>query len=161
MSGLLLLLLIKNTPDMKFHWGWGIAIVYTTFVVVMVTLVVKSKSVDHTLVAEDYYAQDIAYQQHYDKLANAASLKEDLKIYADRNTNQVVLHFPAEVGKPSGQVVFFRPSDKSMDKTMNIEVDSHGEMRVPMRQLAPGLWRIKVDWQAGGRAFFKEVKLFL
>ncbi len=146
---------------MKFHWGWGIAIAYTTFVVVMVTLVIKSKSVDHALVAEDYYAQDLAYQQHYDKLANAASLKEDLKIFADREGQTVVLRFPVELGEPSGRVIFFRPSDKRLDKAFDIRVDAQGEMRVPMATLARGFWRVKVDWQAGGKAYYKEVALML
>lgn len=146
---------------MKFHWGWGIAIAYTTFVLVMVALVIKSKSVDHALVAEDYYAQDLAYQQHYDKLANAASLKEDLEVFADREGGAVVLRFPAELGEPSGRVVFFRPSDKRLDKTFEIRVDAQGEMRVPMAELVRGFWRVKVDWQVGGKAYYKEVSLML
>ncbi|RMD71312.1 MAG: hypothetical protein D6818_07955, partial [Bacteroidetes bacterium] len=129
---------------MKFHWGWGIAIVYTAFVVVMVTLVIKSKSVDHTLVADDYYAQDLAYQQHYEKLANAAALKHKLRILADRQKGEVVLDFPEEAGTPSGKVVFFRPSDKRLDKTLDIRVDESGKMRVPMDELAAGFWRVKV-----------------
>ncbi len=146
---------------MKFHWGWGIAIVYTTFVVVMVALVIKSKSVDHTLVADDYYARDLAYQQHYEKLANAASLKHNLRILADRQKGEVILDFPDEVGTPSGKVVFFRPSDKRLDKTLDIRVDESGQMRVPFDELAAGYWRVKVDWQADGKAYYTETTLIL
>ena len=51
------------------NWGTGIAIFYGTFMVIMITFVIKSRSVDHSLVMDNYYEEDINYQSHMDKLA--------------------------------------------------------------------------------------------
>jgi hypothetical protein len=51
---------------MKLNWGTGIAIFYGLFMVIMITFVVMSRNVDHSLVMEDYYEADINYQEHKD-----------------------------------------------------------------------------------------------
>ncbi|RMD70948.1 MAG: hypothetical protein D6818_08450, partial [Bacteroidetes bacterium] len=48
-----------------------------------------------------------------------------------------------------------------LDKTLDIRVDESGKMRVPMDELAAGFWRVKVDWQAGGKEYYTETTLIL
>jgi hypothetical protein len=85
---------------MKLNWGTSIAIFYILFAATMVGMVIKSKTYDHSLVTDDYYAKDLAYQQHYDKLANAKALATDLSI--GKVGQQVQFLFPKEMGQPSG-----------------------------------------------------------
>lgn len=144
---------------MKLNWGASIAIFYILFAATMVGFVIKSKSIDHSLVVDDYYAKDLAYQQQYDKLTNSQALGNNLTIGKINGSIQLI--FPKEVQQPSGEILFYRASDKSKDFSLKIEPDSNGLQLVPTDQLTPGRWTVKVDWQAGGKSFYKEQVVIL
>ncbi len=139
---------------MKFNWGTGIALFYGLFVVVLVAAVIKSTQHDNSLVSDHYYADDLAYQQHYVKLANSRSLAEDVKII--HNTDAVLLAFPKDLGAAQGEIVFFCPSDSKQDFTIAIQPDADNRQEIPLKGLKKGLWKVKVDWQANGRSYYKE-----
>ena len=139
---------------MKLNWGTSIAIFYSLFALTMVGFVIKSKSVDHDLVVDDYYAKDLAYQQQYDKLTNSKALTTDLKIDASKDGIQLL--FPAEVGQVSGDIQLYRADDKSKDVSLKIAPNEQNQQLVPTDQLTPGRWTVKVDWQAGGKTFYTE-----
>lgn len=120
----------------------------------MVGFVIKSKSIDHDLVVDDYYAKDLAYQQQYDKLANSKALANDLKIDASKDGIQLL--FPAEVGQVSGNILLYRADDKTKDVSLKINPNEQNQQLVPTDQLTPGRWTVKVDWQAGGKPFYTE-----
>ena len=49
----------------KFHWGYGIALFFTAFVVFILTAVFTSTKENIHLVTEDYYAEELAYQKRF------------------------------------------------------------------------------------------------
>jgi len=144
---------------MKLNWGTSIAIFYIAFAATMVGMVIKSRSYDHSLVVEDYYAQDLNYQQQYNKLANAKALPTDLTI--GKVGNSVQLLFPKEITSPNGEILFYRANDKSKDFKVSVATDSYGLQTIPTAQLAPGRWTVKVDWQGNGKEFYKEQVVIL
>lgn len=144
---------------MKLNWGTSIAIFYIAFAATMVGFVIKSKSYDHSLVTDDYYAKDLAYQQQYDKMANAKTLATDLTI--GKVGGQVQFLFPKEVAQPSGEILFYRADDKSKDFTVQVATDSNGIQTVPTNDLKPGRWTVKVDWKGAGKEFYKEQVVIL
>jgi nitrogen fixation protein FixH len=146
---------------MKINWGWGIAIFYTIFVGVLVYTVWKSTTYDHSLVEKDYYAKDISYQEHYDKLLNASKLPRDLQITELPQKESVRLVFPAEVGQPSGTIKFFNPSASHLDFKKEVRTDEAHQQLISTRDLKKGLWRVKVDWEADGKSFYKEEVIVL
>ncbi len=139
---------------MKFNWGTGIALFYTIFAAVLIFAVIKSTSYDNSLVSDQYYADDLKYQEHYVKLVNSKALTEDLKIV--RGKTDVTLTFPEEVGAVQGEIVFFCPSDSKQDFTLPVRPDAERRQSVPIEGLKPGLWKVKVDWQADGKTYYKE-----
>ena len=141
---------------MKFNWGTGITIFYSVFVLVLVFAVYRSTQYDHSLVSEHYYADDLAYQQHYNKLVNAQQLEEDLKIWNKIQKAEVELHFPAEFGEVSGEVYFFCPSDQRSDFRLPVQADDGHIQHIPTQGLRPGRWKVKVNWEAEGKEFYKE-----
>jgi hypothetical protein len=141
---------------MKFNWGTGIALFYTTFVVVLVVIVFKTTSVDNSLVSDQYYADDLNYQQQYDKMANAAALTEDLSIRFRTAEERVEFVFPEGLKQASGEIFFFCPSDSKRDFKLAVSPDTNRTQVVNTGGLKPGLWRIKVNWKAGDTAYYKE-----
>ncbi len=142
---------------MKLNWGTGIAIFYSIFVISLVAIVIKSTTIDHSLVSEQYYADDLNYQAQYNKLSNSLGLAQDLQVALNDAQGNVEFRFPEQAGEPAGEIVFFCPSDSKSDFRIAIQPDEHNRQTVPVAGLKPGLWRVKVDWQADGKAFFKEV----
>ncbi len=144
---------------MKWNWGTGIAIVYTAFVLVMVGMVVYSKTLDNSLVVDNYYEEDINYQQHIDKLQNAESLPVDLRIESSAQALDLV--FPPEMKEITGKVAFYRADDKSLDFEIDVQVGQDNTMRIPTADIVPGKWEIKVDWVGDGRPFYKEQAVYV
>lgn len=147
---------------MKFNWGTGIALFYIIFATSLVAVVIKSTQYDHSLVVDDYYQQDLEYQQHYDKLENSQALAEDVQIQLLASpSKQVLFSFPKEMGEIGGQLHFMRPSHKDSDFSVDIQLDEGNELSLPAGKLLPGLWKVQVDWQVGEKAYFKEQVLVL
>lgn len=141
---------------MKLNWGSGITIFYSLFVITMVYAVYRSTQFDNSLVSDQYYAEDLKYQEKFDKLSNAQNLKEDLKIEQADSGSQVELLFPSELGQVHGEIFFFCPSDQSRDFKVNVAPNRNHRQVISTSGLKAGLWRVKVDWSDGSKAYFKE-----
>lgn len=138
----------------KFNWGHGIALFYVVFVGVVITALVASFGVDHTLVEDDYYAKDLSYQNRFDKMSNSLA-SDNLKISVDNGQVQLLFLDSAAI---SGSVYFYRASDKSQDFTKTI--DSH-KVLIPVTEVSKGKWSLKVDWKEGDKSFYKEEVIFI
>lgn len=145
---------------MKFTWGTGIAIFYIAFVIVMVGMVVYSKTLDNSLVVENYYDEDLRFQEKIDKLENAARLEKDLEI-AVTDKADILLSFPEAMQNISGTVVLYRADDKSKDLSYTISVNEDNQMLVPAKDIRGGRWTVKVDWQGDSQPFYKEKDILL
>ena len=144
---------------MSFNWGTGIAMFYAAFMALMVGAVVCSRQQDNALVSDQYYAEDLRYQEHFDKLANAGKLEAGLHIDLSADHRALLLRFPGEMEGIQGEVYFFRPSDKASDFRVTLSLEEGNRQVIPVEGLDPGLWRIKVDWAAAGKAYYTEKAL--
>lgn len=146
---------------MKFNWGTAIAIVYTSFALIMVGMVVYSKKFDHSLVVDNYYEEDLAYQAHIDRLENSRGLEQDLTIQLEKKDGIILFQFPDGFQQLGGNIWFYRADDKSKDFKLTIEPDDEGKVLVPSKTLAPGLWKVKVNWEGNGTPFYKETAIVI
>ena len=144
---------------MKFHWGTGIAIFLILFVLSLVGVLIKSFQYDNSLVIDDYYKEDLAYQQHYEKMANEQL--SPLSVAIDRNAHQVTIDFPEKDTNIIGTLQFYKPDNKALDFTLPVKIDGQNRMTVSTQELLRGLWRIKVDYSANNEAFYYEQKIVL
>jgi len=143
------------------NWGKGIAIVIAVYCVGILFLVYKTMGVDFELVSEDYYAKELAYQDQIDKMKNVKALGQDVEI--EVLSGIVELRFPVELaeGPISGELLFFRPSDKSLDRSMPLELDGSGIMRISTESMKPGIFNLQIEWQANGIALYSEKSISL
>ncbi len=140
----------KNSiMKIKFHWGTGIALFYICFMVFMVTMVVKSTSVNVDLVEKDYYEKEVAYQGRIDQINNAH--RHAARVGVEPTEAGIKLSFPKNT-KPEGTIQFFRPSEADLDFDLPIS----GSETLVDKPLKTGLWRIKIDWQSAGTSFYHE-----
>ncbi|HEY8401471.1 MAG TPA: FixH family protein [Cytophagaceae bacterium] len=139
---------------MKLNWGFGIVIVFSCFVVFIVSLVIRTYSVNTDLVADDYYAKEIAYQDQIDKMSGYSKL--DGKVIYESTSDAFVITYPFASKPVQGNITFFRPSDKQQDLTVKIETDSEGKQYLKRDLFLKGLYRMQVDFQVDGKKYFVE-----
>ncbi|MGB5976976.1 MAG: FixH family protein, partial [Cyclobacteriaceae bacterium] len=143
---------------MKFNWGHGITIFFSLFVAFMVFMVVKSHEVNIDLVAEDYYAREIAYQSQIEKMENTIALKQ--KVNISQKSDRIEVTFPNEAIPSSGKLLLYRPSDKQYDRTREI-VPEHGRVQsIDTKELPSGYYSLQLDWQTGEKPFYLEQNVF-
>lgn len=152
---------MSNSKRIKFHWGHGIIVFFIFYIGFLLTAVVKSRGIDHSLVAKDYYAQDIAYDQQYQKINNRNSLKQDLKIEYQANNHNIVLDFGNESKNLDGKIAFYRPSDISQDYTEKFLVETGGVIQFSSQLMQQGRWIVKVEWTDQEKTYYKEEVIFI
>lgn len=140
---------------MKFSWGKGIFAVYVLFMIVVLGTVAFTTTVDIDLVADDYYEQELIYQNEINKMNRTKELSEKVEIILEENNLRIV--YPESIASGiSGDLKFYRPSDQKLDFALNIKIDSAFTQIIPKDKLKAGLWKIKVDWKYSGIEYLNE-----
>lgn len=142
------------------NFGHKIGIVYTLFVVFIISLVtfcVKQK--DIFLVSSDYYKKEIAYQDEIDKYNNTHGLHHPVKVV--RTGNFLNFEFPEELEGALGEIHFYRPSDANLDFKVPLRVDTSHVQKVAVNLLVKGRWVLKMEWTKDGKGYMKEEKIIL
>ncbi len=141
---------------MKLNWGHGIFITMAIFIVMMTSFMVRAFNNQEELVAEDYYAQELKYQERIDHMTNASAAGEAVR--AEVSTGALTLVFPAQVrGKAvTGQVRLLKPNDSRADQVLPLAVDSAGRCLLDTRGWMKGAYHLQVDWTMDGVQHFSE-----
>jgi len=143
----------------KINWGTAMVIVMVLFMAFILQFVYRSIAVDkyeHHLVSEDYYKDELYYQQEIDKMNNASKLTQNVKVV--RVGEGMLVSFPDDMDftKIIGIAYFQRPSDERLDFQKNISISDH-KMLITDDKLINGRWNVKIDWKYGDEEYlFKE-----
>jgi len=143
---------------LKWNWGTGIALVYTTFALSTMGFVAFAMSRPVSLVRDDYYEQSLLEDAKRDAVANAAALGP--RVTLTRTDDQaLVVHLPAEQARAAGSLTLYRASDPSSDRVFALALRGDGTQLVPLHGLRPGHWLAQLRWTANGRAYYTEQPL--
>jgi hypothetical protein len=137
-------------------WGTKIAILYISFVALIVFMVALSMTQKIDLVSEDYYAKELDFQNSINEQNNANALTE--AIQHEVVNNGLKIKFP-EVFKNKaikGNIMFYRPSDKSKDFSIDIALDNNLEQSADLKLFSKGMYKMKVSWSAEDVNYFTE-----
>jgi len=140
------------------QWPVGIAIIYTSFVLILVAFVIYSRYQQVDLVTDDYYDQEIKYQQQINRIDRARSLSEPVNWIFEKKNKSLMIRFPTEFdpGQVRGNILFFRPSDAKQDKLVALNLSSDGTQLISTENLTPGFWKIKIFWYVDKKDYYKE-----
>ena len=104
------------------------------------------------LVQKNYYQREIEFQKHINQVNNSSVFKT-IKIMTYLPENQALrIGFPTPVSK--GEVLFFRPSDKTLDFTVPIQRISL--FNYSTKLLQKGRWKVQVTWSDGRLEYYLE-----
>ncbi len=140
------------------RWPYAITTVIVLFVGWLITLLVLVSGENFDLVAADYYAQEIAYQQQIDKMERAQFLGQKPVVSWRQGERQIEIELPASDGteKIEGVVYFFRPSDARLDFSKKISLNARNKQRFNAAEMKNGLWKVKTEWRVGSEKFYHE-----
>jgi nitrogen fixation protein FixH len=146
----------------KINWGTAMVIAMVLFMAFILQFVYRSIALDkyeHQLVSEDYYKDELYYQQEIDKMNNASKLTQNVKV--DRVGEGMLVSFPDEMTftEITGIVYFQRPSDERLDFQKNISLSNHS-MLITDDKLINGKWKVKIDWKYGEDEYLLKEAIF-
>jgi hypothetical protein len=144
----------------RMHWGAGIAVVYLAFATATTGFVVFALRRPVDLVAADYYEASLRQDQQMDAAQNARDLRDTASV-VQSGARHVVVSLPAsQVEAARGTVTLYRPSNASQDRVVALTPDAGGRQQVSLDGLEAGLWSVRVRWNAQGRDFYLEQRVF-
>jgi hypothetical protein len=145
----------------KISWPTGIILALSAFIIFILSFVFKATFLpeyDHHLVSDDYYKDEMNYQQEIDKLNKAAALKEDVTL--TKVAEGLLIKFPAEFDpkKIAGTISFQRPSNDKIDFQLPIKLSST-DFLISDDNLVQGIWNVKIEWSVNSNTYLFKEKL--
>ena len=135
----------------RFHWGWRIGIIYTTFALSTISFMIFSFTQKVDLVSQQYYADELKQDAKMLAEKNAMNLSEELSLTHEGDI--LSIQFP---NKPeSGMIHLYRPSGSDLDKQLKIVPDKT-EQSFSIVTLTSGLWIAKIEWKSGNTPYYAE-----
>ncbi|WP_298317379.1 FixH family protein [uncultured Aquimarina sp.] len=144
---------------MKVNWGTAIVLVFIGFISFILYFVVRmntDKKYEHDLVTEDYYKQELAFQNEINAEQKGNALQNNVEV--KKIAEGLLVLFPKDKNytKLSGTISLYRPSNKKLDFKIPIMLQS-SEILVPQNKLIEGRWNITVNWNYENTSYlFKE-----
>lgn len=146
---------------MKINWGTGIVIaivLFMSFILFFIITMTTDSTYDYEMVVDDYYKQEIGFQDELDGRNNAAKLP--FKIQVQKSEAGVQLIFPEEIASQmeNGIVSFYRINKKDFDFEKKILL-SENKMLIPANELLLGRWDITVRWEMNGKTYINQEQI--
>ena len=133
----------------RLNWGTSIVIAIMLFMTFILSFVYKTffnDKYEHHLVSEDYYKEELYYQEEIDKINNANRLTQNITL--SNSEEGIIINFPENLNYKniSGTISFLRRSNHQLDFEKKIELTSHSTI-IEDEFLVSGKWEIKIDWK--------------
>jgi hypothetical protein len=141
------------------NWGKSIVVAYVAFASFIGVLVTICMRHDPGLVAQDYYKQELVYQQRIDQIKNAADLS--LKPTITAANNQVQISFADFSRVTNGEFSLFRPSDARQDKTYTLPATKETVQVFDVSAQQRGMYKARLRWTMDGKEYFIEETIYI
>ncbi|MBK8339727.1 MAG: FixH family protein [Flavobacteriales bacterium] len=143
------------------NWGKGLAMALAAFAGLMVFFIVMAARNPEPLVTEQYYEEELKYQERIDNSERANALTRAVRI--EVNGQGVRLSFPEEMHDRAihGELTLLRPNDPIADRHVTITPDGSGVFETVDLGLLSGRYNALLEWSVDGVAYYTEEKLMV
>lgn len=141
------------------NWGKKIILSFVVFIGLLFTLVYISVNTDFYLVEEDYYEQELAYEDQIQRIRNHDLLAEKPIFKIDRREFTAALTFPSDLvgNMVEGSVMFYRANTAKLDQEFTLAFNDEGEFVVDISKFAVGAWKLKIKWADSEKEYYREI----
>ena len=136
------------------NWGRGIALALALFIGFIATLITILISQKVDLVSEDYYAQEINFQQEIDGIKAG---NDQLAMTFTKKNDQLVVNVPMETDSKNITFHFYRANDNALDKTF--ELQNSKMLLIPIKELAKGNYSVRAEYTIQGKQVIQKYEL--
>jgi len=142
-------------------WPLGIISFFVLLICSLITVIIIASTHRESMVSENYYEQELTFQDQID--GSARALKAGANIKLDAFSKKLNVAVPARhlAQKFSGVIDFYRPSSPGLDRELTLQPASDGSQAVDISKMAAGLWQVRVKWTADNQTYFLEQKVVL
>jgi len=146
--------------NFKMNWGKGLIGVFCLFALGMGTLAYKASSTKLDLVSNEYYKDELRYQDKIDGMNNASKIS-DITITQDETT--VTLQLPAELkgSKIEGEIFFYCPNEEANDAKFPIKADTSGRQVIAKKDLKKTHYQVKVTYKTEKNSYYSQNELIV
>ena len=144
---------------LNFNWGHGIIVTFVLFGAFMAYFYIHMSKESIELVGKNYYADGQAFQEKINEREQTKSLSVKASLEFSADFKQAKIHFPTTVLQ--GRIIFYRPSNASLDKTLEITADTSGTAFIQTDFLQKGPWNVSLTWEKDGRKYIEEQRLII
>lgn len=145
-------------PSARNPWPTTIIASFALFIAGLATFIVFASRQQMDLVRPDYYEEEVHYQQQLDRLNRANALGSELAIayQPDQHSIRITLPTTHSASPVTGHIHFYRPSDARLDHQLPLTLDPRGIQSIDATALAPGPWKIRVQWKLDEHEYAAE-----
>ena len=140
---------------MKLNWGWYIVFALIGFAAFVLYHVYGMMRQNTDLITENYYNEELVYQDRMEEKQRAIDENKTLKINYDASNIYITLPFKDEF---EAEINFVHPERKIFDRSYTVK-DSL--VILNRSDLKPGKWLLKCRVNFEGKKYLFEETLFL
>lgn len=128
------------------NWGKGITIFIILFMGFIGSMVYVAFTKNADLVREDYYENELAFDQTKQERDNYKNLGEE--IFIEKNESGITFLFPEEMRESSeGTIEFYRPDQKKYDREFAIAMNENRMQQFAYENFMEGYYNVSVRWK--------------
>lgn len=136
-------------------WPKWIFVSFVLFILFIGSMVFIMMKQDISLVADDYYEQELVYQRQLARKNNTLMLDKKPEIRV-RDGKYVEIDFPYELRVEEGKIQLFRPSTKKFDEQITFPFLTDNHLTYEMKNHLSGAYRVRIWWKMNDKEYFWE-----
>ncbi|MCB9202683.1 MAG: FixH family protein [Flavobacteriales bacterium] len=142
----------------KFTWGHGVVLALLAFIVFILSLLYKYQSQDNVfdLVTDDYYEEELVYQNEIDAKNRANKLSETPMVTTESEGFKI--EFPKEFNQSntSGKILLRHAYIKDKDVKSKLILNSDNQMFIPSTVLDKASYTLIISWEKDSLNYRKD-----
>jgi len=154
---------MQNLPQKRSLWPYGLILTFAVFIGWIATFIGLAVRSSQDLVMEDYYEQEVRYQEQIDRESRTAPVGRQIAVLYQPAAERIEVRLPAAHAAAglTGSVKWYRPSDASQDWESPLSVDAQGRQEFEAGGLSFGLWKLRITWHCQGEEFYADRSVIL
>jgi nitrogen fixation protein FixH len=145
-------------PPTKNYWPLGLFVTFGLFFAGMATVVGIASTHREDLVNQNYYDQELKYQDQIDAAGRAQAAGATVEYLPAAGQVRLILPVAQLARQFSGTVTLYRANNPALDRELPLAPRADGTQSIDAAQLVPGPWQLRAAWTASGQGYFLDKK---
>ena len=138
------------------NWGKGIIIILAVFILFISGMAIYMFASPEDDYDHQYYEKGLAFDHDYNREKQVVIDRAQPVIALTNGSLKLTFAQPV-----NGKIKFTRPSDNTLDRTLNLNSDTGKVVEIPLNKFAPGEWQLELDWQSNHRDYLYHKEVYI